>query len=94
MLTPTEISELLGELEEAPIAFFSDLLVEILAEASDAEVRRHAASLPRLILPRSTEREELERVLPTGRLDGAQVKTLALHVWHQRMLATQSYVGE
>ncbi|NLU64258.1 AAA family ATPase [Rhodococcus sp. HNM0563] len=94
MLSPTEINELLGELEEAPIAFFSDLLVEVLAESSDAAVRRHAASLPRLILPRSTERQELERVLPTGRLDGAQVKTLALHVWHQRMLATQSYVGE
>lgn len=92
MLPQEELTALLGELVDAPIAFFSDLLVEILARASDDDVRRAAGSLASLIQPSSSSRAELERKLTVGSLSSDEIKALALRIWHERSLATQSYV--
>lgn len=94
MLGREELDALLGELPEAPIAFFSDLLVEILARASDAEVRRTAGSLKALLQPRGAAQTGLERTLSTASFPAEEIKTLALSVWHERSVATQSYVGD
>ncbi len=93
-LTRAELESLVGELPDAPIAFFSDLLVEILARASDDEVRRAAGSLVTLIQPRSTARVEFERKVTAGSLSADEIKVLALGIWHERSIATQSYVGD
>lgn len=93
-LVPREdIGLLVSELADAPIAFFSDLLVEILAKASDEDVRRAAGSLAALIQPRSAARAELERKLTTSSLTVDEIRALALGIWHERSTAIQSYVG-
>ncbi len=93
VLTRPELESLVGALPDAPVAFFSDLVVEILARASDDEVRRAAGSLVALIQPRSSARVEFERKLTGGSLSADEIQGLALGIWHERSIATQSYVG-
>ncbi|WNM28147.1 AAA family ATPase [Demequina capsici] len=93
VLAPSSIELLLRELPDAPIAFFSDLYVDILARAAEDEVRRAAGSLGALIQPRSTARGELESRLANNNLRAEEIHSLALSVWNERSIATQSYVG-
>jgi hypothetical protein len=88
-----ELGLLVGDLADAPIAFFSDLLVEILAKASDDDVRRTAGSLATLIQPRSAVRAELERKLMASSFTVDEIRALALGIWRERAIAIQSYVG-
>lgn len=94
LLKKEEVERLLGDLTDAPIAFFSDLLVEILARASDEEVRRAAESFASLIRPTSPPRVTREQLLTAGSVSFADVQALALQMWHDRSIATQSYVGD
>lgn len=88
-----ELGFLVSDLADAPIAFFSDLLVEILAKASDDDVRRTAGSLATLIQPRSAVRAELERKLMASSFTVDEIRALALGIWRERAIAIQSYVG-
>lgn len=94
VLPQEDLAALLSELADAPIAFFSDLFVEVLARASDEEVRRAAGSIVSLVQPNSPARAELQRTLTTGSLSTDEIKALALRIWHERSIATQSYVGD
>lgn len=94
VLPREELAVLLSELVDAPIAFFSDLFVEILAHASEEEVRRAAGSLVSLIHPTSPARTDLHRKLTAGSLSAEEIKSLALRIWHERSIATLSYVGD
>jgi SpoVK/Ycf46/Vps4 family AAA+-type ATPase len=89
-----EVADLLAKLPDAPIAFFSDLVVEILAEVSQAEVRAQAEDLARLVRPGSDHRRRLEEQLVKQELAAAEVAELALRIWHDRVVATQSHLGE
>ena len=93
VLEPEEIPVLLDVLPEAPVAFFSDLLVEVLAAVADAEVRRHADDLAALVRPGSRSREDLIRHATNNRLDAAAIGELASQIWADRALATQSHLG-
>jgi len=92
VLEPYEIPELLMRLPDAPVAFFSDLRVEVLAAVARDEVRKQARNLTRIIRPDSDGREALERLVYKRRLAPSEIGELALAMWHDRMLATQSHL--
>ena len=94
VLAPCDVPALLAKLPGAPIAFFSDLLVEILAEVSAAEVDRQAQDLVGLVRSGSQGRQLLERHLSSNRMTASAIGELALRIWHDRALATQSHLGE
>jgi hypothetical protein len=94
VLPPCDVPALLAKLPGAPIAFFSDLLVEILAEVSAAEVDRQAQDLVGLVRSGSQGRQLLERHLSSNKMTAAAIGELALRIWHDRALATQSHLGE
>jgi hypothetical protein len=94
VLAPTDVAGLLATLPEAPVAFFSDLLVEILATVSDGEVRSQAADLTALIRAGNRSREALMQHASNNRLDASEVTDLAVQIWDNRTLATQSHLGE
>jgi SpoVK/Ycf46/Vps4 family AAA+-type ATPase len=94
VLGPSDVEDLLTKLPEAPIAFYSDLLVEILAQASHAEVRRHAEDLVALIRPGNSGRQHLEKHMGNHKLTSAEIAELALRIWHDRAVATQSHLDD
>lgn len=93
VLSPEEIPDLLESLPEAPVAFFSDLLVEILAAIADAEVRRHAQDLSALVRPSNGACKDLVQQATRNRLTAPAIGDLAGQLWADRALATQSYLG-
>ncbi len=93
VLSPKEVPVLLDKLPDAPVAFFSDLLVEVLAEVADAEVRRHAQDLAALVRPGNRIREDLVQHANNNRLSAAAIGNLASRIWDDRALATQSHLG-
>ncbi len=93
VLSPKEVPVLLDKLPDAPVAFFSDLLVEVLAEVADAEVRRHAQDLAALVRPGNRIREDLVQHANNNRLSAAAIGDLASRIWDDRALATQSHLG-
>lgn len=94
VLTQQELALLLSELADAPIAFFSDLLVEVMARASDAEVRHASESFASFIQPNNPARAQLQRKSTAGTMSASEIMALALRVWHERSIATQSFVGD
>lgn len=93
VVSPEEVPVLLDKLPDAPVAFFSDLLVEVLAEVVDGEVRRHAQDLAALVRPGNRIREHLVQHANNNRLSAAAIGDLASRIWDDRALATQSHVG-
>jgi hypothetical protein len=93
VLSPKEVPVLLDKLPDAPVAFFSDLLVEVVAEVADAEVRRHAQDLAVLVRPGNRIREDLVQHANNNRLSAAAIGDLASRIWDDRALATQSHLG-
>jgi len=93
VLTAEDIPILLEKLPDAPVAFFSDLLVEVLATVADAEVRRHAQDLAALVRPGSQTREDLVQHTTNNRLSAAAIGDLASQIWADWALATQSHLG-
>lgn len=93
VLAPEEVAGLLEMLPDAPVAFFSDLLVEIFAVGAEAEVRRHAQDLAALVRPRSRACEDLLQHAAKKRPQVSVVSDLALRIWAERALATQSHLG-
>lgn len=93
VLAPAEIPALLEQLPDAPIAFFADVLVEVLATIADADVRRHAQDLAGLVQPGNRGRDELLRRATKHRMPSAAIGDLAGQIWADRALATQSHLG-
>jgi hypothetical protein len=88
-----EVPLLLEKLPDAPVAFFSDLRVEVLAAVADAEVRRYAQDLTALVRPGNRTREDLVQHASNNRLGAAAIGDLASQLWDERALATQSHLG-
>ena len=93
VLSAKEVPVLLKKLPDAPVAFFSDLLVEILATVADAEVRRLAQDLAALVRPGNRTGEDLVQHANNNRLDATAIGDLASQIWKDRALATQSHLG-
>jgi hypothetical protein len=94
VLPADEVPGLLARVPEAPIAFHSDLLSEILARSSDPEVRRIAQDLPSLVRAGARGRDALELHLSSNPLSPAEIGDLAAEIWSDRALATQSHLGK
>jgi SpoVK/Ycf46/Vps4 family AAA+-type ATPase len=92
LLSEREVSELLTTIPEAPIAFFSELHVEVLADASIARVRDLASQLQSLTQQQGGAAREFEQHLKNVRPSAQKITELALRVWHERALATQSHL--
>lgn len=93
VLAPEEVTILLEKLPDAPVAFFSDLRVEVFAAVADAEVRRCAKDVAALIRPGNRTRENLVQHATNNRLKPAGISDLATRLWAARALATQSHLG-
>jgi SpoVK/Ycf46/Vps4 family AAA+-type ATPase len=93
-LEPAAVPRLLDNLPEAPIAFFSDLVVEILARGSADAVRQQAQRLSELIAPRSAAARDFRDQLVGRPLSVEAISNLALELWNERSLATQSHLGQ
>jgi SpoVK/Ycf46/Vps4 family AAA+-type ATPase len=94
VLTPPETTELLAKLPDAPIAFFSDLLADVVAASAADEIRRQAQDLPSATRDASRALEQLEKCMTLRKPSAADVVELALGVWHDRAIATVSYIDE
>lgn len=94
VLPASEIPGLLATVPDAPIAFFSDLLSEILARSSDAEVRRLAQDLPSLARAGTRGRDALSLHVSKNPLSPNEIGGLAAEIWSDRALATQSHLGK
>jgi hypothetical protein len=88
------VAELLATLPDAPVAFFSDLRVEVLSKIGQAEVRKHVGQLQALIRPSSRARQELEGSLTNLRLPAQELVDTAVTLWRDRQIAIQSHLGE
>ena len=93
VLTHEEVPILLEKLPDAPVAFFADLLVEVLAAVADVEVRRYAEDLLALVRPGNRAHKDLVRHATNNRLEAAAISDLAGRIWADRALATQSHLG-
>lgn len=93
VLSHEEVPILLDKLPDAPVAFFADLLVEVLAAIADVEVRRYAEDLPALVRPGNRAHKDLVRHMTNSRLEAGAISDLACRIWADRALATQSHLG-
>jgi hypothetical protein len=93
VLSSKEVPLLLEKLPDAPVAFFSDLRVEVLAAVTDDEVRRHAQDLAALIRPGNPAGEDLVRHASKNKLGAKAIGDLASQLWNERAIATQSHLG-
>lgn len=94
LLAPGDVPGLLAKVPEAPIAFFSDLLVEALAHASAGLVRHEATNLAVLVKQAGKKRAEFDEALSKNTPTPAQLSELALAMWKDRAAATESHLYE
>ena len=94
VLDPSETYELLAALPEAPIAFFSDLLVSLQATSIRSEIPKYAENLKSVVRNADEVRQELEKHLRTNKPALVEVVQTALGLWHDRAIATQSHLNE
>jgi hypothetical protein len=94
VLKPKDVGGLLAKVPDAPISFFSDLVVEALARGSAAEVGKEASDIVTLIRQHSKKRAEFEARLAKNKPTPAELGELALSMWHDRAIATQSHLNE
>lgn len=94
VLTPRDVRDLLAKVPDAPVAFFSDLAVEALARASEGNVRAQAADLRGLIRGHGKKRVDFESRLAENRIAPGALTEIALSMWHDRAIATQSHLHE
>jgi SpoVK/Ycf46/Vps4 family AAA+-type ATPase len=94
ILTPSETAELLAQIPEAPIAFFSDLLVSMQAISARSEIPKYAENLKALVRNPESSRRELEDHVRRHKPAVNEVVQEALTLWHERTIATQSHLDE
>jgi hypothetical protein len=93
VLDPGEVPQLVAHLPDAPIAFFSDIRVELIAAKSVGEVSRRVNDLKALANSVRVRESVVAAVTSATRLPLAELTELAMQIWHDRSVATQSYVG-
>ena len=89
-----EVTQLLAAAPTAPVAFFSDLLVEITASVCRDDVIAKARAINELIRPGDRTREELEARMSEQRMPIDEVIALAERLLSERALATMSHLGK
>lgn len=94
LLKPADVPGLLAKVPDAPIAFFSDLLVEALAHAAAGLVRDEATNLVALVRQASKKRAEFDKALSKNTPTPAQLGEMALSKWNDRATATASHLDE
>jgi hypothetical protein len=92
VLPSEEIPGLIRCVPNAPIAFYSDLLVDLIATVSHDRVRDLVTDLPTLLRPGNEHGELLRRQAINCRLSAVQIGELAIRAWQERQQATQSYL--
>jgi hypothetical protein len=94
VLREPEVARLLAAVPDAPVAFFSDLLVEIAAIVCREDVKTKAQALGALIDPRDRSREELEDRMKDARMPLDDIVTLAERLLSERAVATSSHLED
>jgi hypothetical protein len=94
LLKRADVPALLAKVPEAPIAFFSDLLVETLAHASAGLVADEVTNLAALVKQAGKKRAEFDKALSKNTPTPAQLVEMALSMWNDRATATASHVDE
>lgn len=94
ILDPLETAELLAQIPEAPIAFFSDLLVSIQALSARSEIAKYAENVKALVRNPEQSRLKLEDHVRRNKPPLSEVVQDALALWHERTIATQSHLNE
>jgi hypothetical protein len=92
VIQSAQVSDLLAKLPEAPIAFYSDLLVELLAAAADVQIREQAKDLKQLVRNPDKGQAQISKRLRGTKLTPTEIGEIALSTWHDRELAVQSYL--
>jgi hypothetical protein len=92
VLDEPEVAQLLAAAPAAPVAFFSDLLVEIIASVCRDDVIAKAGAIDKLIRPGDRSREELETCMNSHRMPVDEVIALAENLLSERALATTSHL--
>ena len=92
LLDAKQVKQLLAALPEAPIAFFSDLRVDVLAGSVAPLIQKHAGKLKEIVRNPASVRAELEKAAK-HKHDGKQILDLASQVWDARQTALQSHLG-
>ena len=87
-------AEILAQLPEAPIAFFSDLLVSTQALAVRSEIPKYANNLKALVKSAEQSRQDLDNHVRRHKPSLNEVLQLALTLWHEQTIATRSYLNE
>lgn len=90
VLKPGDVMDLLTTLPDAPIAFFSDLLVEITALAAETEVLKQARGLKAVAKDPHAARERIETQLKFNKISSQSINELALEIWEQNSQAARS----
>jgi len=94
LLEPGDVPGLLSKVPDAPIAFFSDLLVEVVSHASAGLVRDEATNLVTLVKQASKKRAKFDKALSKNTPTPAQLGELAMSMWNDRLAATRSHLDE
>ncbi len=94
VLEAPEVAQLVAAVSTAPVAFFSDLLVEIAARVCRDDVLAKARAIDELIRPGDQSREELEARMRRQRMPVDEVIALAKNLLSERALATTSHLEE
>jgi hypothetical protein len=94
LLQPADVPGLIAKVPEAPIAFFSDLLVEALARASAGLVGDEVKNLADLVRQAGKKRAAFDKQLSKNTPKPAQFIEMALSMWNDRATATASHLDE
>ena len=94
LFDPPATTELLAQLPEAPISFFSDLLVAIKARSAQSVLPEYAEDLKALVMDTMRARRDLEDHLRQHKPQAGEIVQTALTLWHERTVATASHLNE
>lgn len=90
---PDVVDSLLSSLPDAPIAFFSDLRIELLSATIAGKLELFAGRLQSLAQADGKVASEVRNLLLGARLDQRGLTDLALASWNERETAMRSYVS-
>ena len=94
LFDPPATTELLAQLPEAPISFFSDLLVAIKARSAQSVLPKYAEDLKALTMNATRARRDLEDHLRQHKPPAGEIVQTALTLWYERTVATASHLNE
>jgi hypothetical protein len=94
ILDPAGTTELLAQLPDPPISFFSDLVVSTQAIAARSEIPKYANNLKALVKTAERSRQDLDEHVRQHKPPLNEVIQAALTSWHDQALATRSHLNE